>query len=341
MKNQQVLLTGVTGFLGAHTAIQLLNKGYEVIGTLRNRDRIASIKEVIGQHTDHLDKLHFVVADLNDASIWNDLAKGVDFIQHVASPFPATLPKNEDELIVPAKNGTLNILSAAVDNNVKRVVMTSSLAAIAYGRQNKEPNKILTESDWTDISRKSDITPYYKSKTIAEKAAWDFIRQDASSLELVTVCPGAILGPVIERDYGTSAEIVVALMNGSYPALPKIGFDLVDVRSVADLLILAMESPVAAGNRYIAATGYLTLNAVAIILKDHFPGRKIPTAEFPNFITRMLAQFRPELKPVLLEMVRRKTDISKAQRELGWKPIPVKEAVISCANSLLELQIVK
>ncbi|APU98530.1 hypothetical protein BV902_21120 [Sphingobacterium sp. B29] len=237
MKNQQVLLTGVTGFLGAHTAIQLLNKGYEVIGTLRNGDRISSIKEVIVQHT--------------------------------------------------------------------------------------------------------DLTPYYKSKTIAEKAAWNFIQKDASSLELVTVCPGAILGPVIERDHGTSAEIVVALMNGSYTALPKIGFDLVDVRSVADLLILAMESPEATGNRYIAATGYLTLKAVALILKDHFPGRKIPTAEFPNFIRRMLAQFRPELKPVLLEMVRRKTDISKAQRELGWKPIPVKEAVISCANSLLELQIVK
>ncbi|WP_312336704.1 aldehyde reductase [Sphingobacterium sp.] len=341
MKNKQVLLTGVTGFLGAHTAIQLLNKGYEVIGTLRAKDRIPSIREVIGRHTDQLDRLHFAIADLSDASVWRDLAKGMDFIQHVASPFPATLPKNENELILPAKNGTLNILSAAVDNNVKRVVMTSSLAAIAYGRPNKEPNNILTENDWTDISSESDLTPYYKSKTIAEKAAWDFIRQDASPLELVTVCPGAILGPVIERDYGTSAEIVVALMNGSYPALPKIGFDLVDVRSVADLLILAMESPVAAGNRYIAATGYLTLKAVALILKDHFPGRKIPTAEFPNFITRMLAQFRPELKPVLLEMIRRKTDLSKAQKELGWKPISVNEAIISCAKSLLELQIIK
>ncbi|MBB1646700.1 aldehyde reductase [Sphingobacterium sp. UME9] len=341
MKSKQVLLTGVTGFLGSHTAIQLLDKGYEVIGTLRTKDRISSIKGIIGQHTDHLDKLHFAVADLSDPHVWNDLAKGVDFIQHVASPFPARLPKNEDELIIPAKNGVLNILRAAVENNVKRVVMTSSLAAVAYGQQEKDPNKIFTENDWTDISGKGDLTPYYKSKTIAEKVAWDFIGQEAGPLQLVTVCPGAILGPVIEKDYGTSAEIVVALMNCSYPALPKIGFDLVDVRSVADLLILAMESPKAAGNRYIAAAGYSTLKSVARILKENFPERKIPTTEFPNFITRMLAQFRPELKPVLLEMVRRKTDLSKAQKELGWQPIPVTKAIIACAKSLLELQIVK
>ncbi|WP_293946862.1 MULTISPECIES: hypothetical protein [unclassified Sphingobacterium] len=211
--------------------------------------------------------------------------------------------------------------------------MTSSLAAVAYGRSVKDPNKVFTEKDWTDSNSKGDLTPYYKSKAIAEKAAWDFIENNPNSFELVTVCPGAILGPVIEKDYGTSAEIIVVLLSRSYRALPKIGFDIVDVRSVTDLLIRAMEYPQAAGNRYIASSGYLTLKNVAIILKEQFPERKIPTAEFPNFITRMLAQVRPELKPVLLEMVRRKTDISRATNELGWQPIGIREAVIACTES--------
>jgi len=340
MKNRKVLLTGVTGFLGSHTAIQLLNKGYEVIGTVRAKNRIDSIREVIATHTDHNHKLSFVVADLSDKEIWTELTQGVDFVQHVASPFPRELPKHEDELIVPAKNGTLNILNAAAANNVKRVVMTSSLAAIAYGKSKKEFDKVFNESDWTDINTKKDITPYLKSKTIAEKAAWDFIHNNPSDLELVTVCPGAILGPVMEKDFGTSANIVISLLNGSYPALPKIGFDVVDVRSVADLLIRAMEMPKAAGNRYIAASEYLTMKEVSGILKEHYPKRKIPSAEFPNFVTRVIAMFRPELKPVLLEMKRRKTDLSKAINELQWQPIPARDAVVACAESVLEHKIV-
>ncbi|MEO6633624.1 MAG: NAD-dependent epimerase/dehydratase family protein, partial [Mucilaginibacter sp.] len=285
-------------------------------------------------------KLSFAVADLSDKGIWSELTQDVDFVQHVASPFPRELPKHEDELIVPAKNGTLNILNAAAANNVKRVVVTSSLAAVAYGKSTEELNQIFNENDWTDINRKKDITPYLKSKTIAEKAAWDFIRSNPSNLELVTVCPGAILGPVIEQDFGTSANIVISLLNGSYPAIPKIGFDVVDVRSVADLLIRAMEMPKAAGNRYIAASEYLTMKDVSGILKEHYPERKIPTAEFPNFVTKVIAMFRPELKPVLLEMVRRKTDLSKAINELQWHPLSAREAVVACAESVFAKKIV-
>ncbi len=341
MESRKVLITGVTGFLGAHTAIKLLNEGYEVIGTLRSKDRIPSMRKTIQENTIHHERLSFEVADLNDGEIWYQLTDGVDYIQHVASPFPATLPKNEEDLILPAKNGTLQILKAAKYNKVQRVVMTSSLSAIAYGQNGIDKNKVFNESDWTDISSGKDITPYYKSKTIAERAAWDFIKSTNSDLELVTVCPGAILGPVLENDYGTSANIVVSLMNGSYPALPKIGFDLVDVRSVADLLMKAMTAPAAAGNRYIAASEYMTLKEVALILKDHYPGRKVPLAQFPDFITKLIANFRPELKPVLLEMKRRKTDLTKARRELGWRPIPAKDAVIACAESVLKHQIVK
>ncbi|RBQ11535.1 SDR family oxidoreductase [Pedobacter miscanthi] len=341
MNNKKVLLTGVTGFLGSHAAIQLLNKGYEVRGTLRDKGRIDAIREVIAAHTGQINKLEFAVAELSDGGAWKELTQGIDFIQHTASPFPRELPRDENDLILPAKNGTLNILEAAAANQVKRIVMTSSLSAIAYGRANREDGKVFNENDWTDVNSKKDITPYYKSKTIAEKAAWDFIRNSETDLELVTVCPGAILGPVIEQDFGNSANIVVSLLNGSFPALPKIGFDLVDVRSVADLLIKAMEIPEAAGNRYIAASGYLSLKEVAGILKAHFPERKIPSAELPDFVTRILALFRPELKPVLLEMVRRKIDVNKAVRTLNWKPLDVKEAVIACAESILAHKIVK
>lgn len=340
MENKKVLLTGITGFLGSHTAIQLLNKGYLVTGTVRSADKINAIRNVIAAHTSHIDHLTIEVASLNDAQVWDRLTRDMDYVQHVASPIPRALPKHEDELIIPAQQGTLNVLRAASANGVKRVVLTSSLSAIAYGRPEIDPEKVFTEADWTDINSKKDLTPYYKSKTIAEKTAWDFIKSVHTDLELVTVCPGIILGPVLEEDFGTSANLIVSLMNGSFPALPKIGFDVVDVRSVADLLIKAMEAPQAAGNRYLCASSYLTLKDIALIVKQHFPERKIPTAELPNFMARILALFQPALKPVLLELVKRKTNLNKAKKELKWEPLPAKDAVIACAESILEHKIV-
>lgn len=340
MDNKRVLLTGVTGFLGSHTAIQLLNKGYEVVGTLRNKDRVNSIKEVIGKHTVNINKLTFEEADLSNSGIWFELTKNIDYIQHIASPFPTELPEHEDELIIPAKQGTLNILKAAAKNNVKRVIMVSSLGSIAYGKTKKELDKVLNENDWTDITNLKDTTPYYRSKTIAEKAAWDFIKQEKSGLELTTVCPGAILGPVIDTDFGTSANMVISLLNSSLPALPKIEFDIVDVRSVADLLIRAMEMPQAVGNRYIAASEHLTYKDMAKILKQQYPDRKIPSIELSNFITKLFAIFQPLLRPVLLENVKRKTDLSKANKQLQWQPLSSKEAILACSESVLENKIV-
>jgi len=340
MNNNKVLITGVTGFLGSHTAVQLLNKGYQVIGTVRDKKRIDSIKEVIGMHTQYLHNITFAVAELTDPDVWKELTQDLDFVQHIASPFPRELPKSDDELIIPAKNGALNVLKAAAANNVKRVVLTSALAAIAYGRSSADLHNVFDENDWTDVHSKKDITPYYKSKTIAERAAWDFIRDSQSNLELVTVCPGAILGPVIEKDFGTSANIVISLLNRSFPVIPKIGFELVDVRSVSDLLIKAMEIPHAAGNRYIASSDYLTLKNVADILQANYPERKIPSTEIPNFLTRIIAIFQPILKPVLLEIVKRNIDLGKARRELQWVPINPKDSVIACAESIFAQKIV-
>ena len=340
MNNKRVLLTGVTGFLGSHTAIQLLNKGYKVVGTLRSKDRIDSIREVIGKQTSNINNLNFVEADLNNSDIWLELTRDIDYIQHIASPFPRTMPKSENELIIPAKNGILNILKAAKTNHIKRVVMVSALGAITYGKTKKELNTTFSENDWTDVSNYKDTTPYYRSKTIAEKVAWDFIKEEKSDLELTTICPGAILGPVIDTDFGNSANIIISLLNGSLPALPKIEFDIVDVRSVADLLIKAMEMPQAANNRYIASSGHFNYKEIAQILKKEYPDRKIPCIELPDFVTKIFSVFQPLLKPVLLENVKRKIDTSKATKELNWQPLSSKEAIISCAKSILENKIV-
>lgn len=340
MSNKKVLLTGVTGFLGSHTTIQLLNKGFNVIGTLRSKDRISSIRETIGKYSPNINNLTFAEADLSVEEIWLDLTKDVDYVLHIASPFPRELPKHENDLIEPAKRGTLNILKAATANSVKRVVMVSALGAITYGKTKEELSGVFDEEDWTDESNLKDTTAYYRSKTIAEKAAWDYLDEKESKLEFTTICPAAILGPIIDNDYGTSANIIIGLLNGSLPALPKIEFDIVDVRSVADLLVKAMEMSQAANNRYIASAGHYNYKEIAQILKQEYPERTIPTFVLPDFITKIFSIFQPLLKPVLLENVKRKIDSSKAGIELHWQPLSAKEAILSCAQSVLENKIV-
>lgn len=336
-----VLLTGVTGFLGSHLAIQLLNKGYHVTGTMRSLERADSIKSIISNHTDNLSNLSLAEANLMEEQKWLEVTKGMDYVQHVASPFPRELPKHEEDLIVPAKQGTLNVLKAAAQNGVKRVVLTSSSGAIVYGRERSERSGTYTEEDWTNVQNKKDSTPYFRSKTIAEHAAWDFIMQDSSGMELTTICPGAILGPVLENDFGTSANIVIKTMDGSTPAIPKIGFDMVDVRSVADLHISAMENPEAAGERFIGSSGFLSFKDVADILREKYPEKKIPKSSLPNFMVRLISNIEKSLKPILIDLgVERRVDHSKAVKLLKWQPIPVKDAVLSCAESVVRLNLV-
>ena len=342
MMKQKVLLTGISGFLGSHTAIQLLDKGYLVTGTLRNLERADHIRQVIAAHTKNIANLNFAEAELSDEKIWHPLTSGMDYVQHIASPFPRELPKHEDELILPAKNGVLNILKAASANNVKRVVVTSSSGAVLYGKEKGHESGTFDERVWTDTKNLRDTTPYLRSKTIAEKAAWEFIGNDKSGLELVTLLPGAILGPVLEDDFGTSANIVLKMLDGSVPALPNIGFDVVDVRSVAEMLIRCMEMPEAANERFISSAGYVSFKEVAAILREKYPNRKIPKITLPDFLTRVFALFEKTLRPILLDLGKvRKADSSKARKILHWQPIDKKQAVLSCAESLIALGLVK
>jgi len=342
MNKKEVLLTGVTGFLGSHTAIELLNGGYKVTGTLRDMKRANAIKAVISEHTHNIENLDFIEADLLNKEVWIKACSGKDYVIHVASPFPRELPKNEDELIIPAKEGTLNVLNAAKINQVKRVIVVSSISTVVYGKKIDELSNVFSEKDWTDETNLKDTAPYFRSKTIAEKAAWDFVQKDPQGMELVTVLPGAMLGPVLEDDFGTSANIIIKILSGAMPAIPKIGFEIIDVRSVAQLLISTLENPLAAGNRYIASAGHMSMKEVAMVLKKHFPSRRIKTANLPNVMAKIFAVFEPALKPVLLDLgLRRKVDASKAKKQLGWKTYSMEESILSCAKSVIELGIVK
>lgn len=287
------------------------------------------------------ENLTFAKADLMSDDGWSEAAKGCDYLLHVASPFPPAVPKHEDELIIPAREGTLRALKAAKAAGVKRAVVTSSFAAIGYGRAGN-PSKPFSEEDWTDPAG-SDVRAYVKSKTIAEKAAWDFAHREG--LELAVVNPVAVLGPVLGKDYSTSIEIVKKLMDGSFPGCPKIGFSIVDVRDVADLHIRAMRDPAAAGQRFLATNEqFCWMSDVAKILKARMgdAARRVPTRTLPNWLVRIVARFDPVVGQIIPELGRvRPATGEKACRMLGWTRHSTEDAIVATADSLIALGLLK
>jgi dihydroflavonol-4-reductase len=337
IKKEKVLVTGISGFVGSHVAIQLLDKGYQVIGTLRSMQRAGSINEIIGQNTRNIENLSFEEADLMDEKVWLKITEGVDYVMHVASPFPTFVPEDENEIIKPAFEGTLNVLKGAHANGVKKVVLTSSIAAIVYGKDPDKRNGTFNESYWTNPENKLDSTPYIRSKALAEKAAWEFANKNG--LKLSAICPGGILGPVLEEDISTSVNLVSKMLDGQVPGLPKIGIEIIDVRSVADLHIRAMESPHADGERFACTAGFLMFKDIADILKEHYPDRKIPQIVLPNFLVRLFSFIDKSVRQILLDLgIKRQVDCSKAEKLLGWSPLTPKEAVISCAETYIRFK---
>lgn len=327
----KLLITGASGFIAGHCILEMLNHGYEVRGTLRDPARGDSIKTILDKHTEHIDALEFTAADLMDEQSWVDAAQGCDGILHVASPVPVVQPKDENEVITPARAGTLNVLKAAKANGIKRVVLTSSTAAVMSGNRD---SGTFTENDWTDLAR-TDLSPYIKSKTIAEQAAWDFVKENDGP-ELATVNPALVLGPALEADYGSSLEALYLLMSGAYPILPNLGFELVDVRDVASLHRLAYERPEAAGNRYLCANGFRWFVDIAKIVKAEYPDKKIPTSVMPNFVARIAGIFLKEIQQFIPDLGRVKSVDNSAARGLGWEPRDVEIAIKDGARSLVE-----
>lgn len=234
----RILVTGGSGFIGSYALLQLLKEGYEVRTTVRNLKREEKVRALLRTAgTEAGERVAFVAADLDEDDGWRDAVRGCEYVLHIASPFPAAMPKHEDELIVPAKQGALRVLRAARDESVKRVVMTSSFAAVGYGHEPRaEP---FDETSWTNLEGRA-VTPYVKSKTLAERAAWDFVDTEGRGLQLSVVNPVGVFGPVLGPDYSTSIILVQRLLDGAVLGCPKVSYGVVDVRDVVDLHVRAM-----------------------------------------------------------------------------------------------------
>ena len=339
-KKSTVLVTGASGFIGSRCVLALLKKGYSVRATVRSESRIEQLQALIKAHYPDNADMEYVTATLDSDTGWDNAVTGCESVLHLASPLPVKQPKNPNELIQPARDGALRVIAAATRGRVKRVVMTSSTAAV-NGSRSTNKDYIYSEKDWTDLNDKT-LTPYNQSKTIAEKAAWEFVNKE-KSIELTTICPSLVCGPALEAKVNSSLEVVTRLMDGSFPLIPPIGFGFVDVRDVADLHILAMESPQAAGNRFIAASGFMWLHEIAATLRNNFgeEAKKVATRKAPAWFVRLLAILDPAINTIVPDLNQyRRVSNEKSKKELGLKPRTPEEAVISTAKSLLAYELI-
>ena len=333
----KVLITGATGFIASHTILALINKGYEVRGTARSASKAEQLNATLSAYAGKPVQIELVSADLTKDDGWAEAMDGVTYLQHLASPIPSNLPKDPNDLIIPAKEGALRALKAAKAAGVKRAVMTSSMASIAYGWGESRP-AILDESHWSNPDNIKDNTAYTRSKTIAEKAAWDYIQGDGAGLELATINPVAVLGPAMSGDVSASLELVTQPMLNKVPAFPKLTFGIVDVRDVALAHVAAMEKPEAAGQRFLVGDKILSFTQIGDILREAYPDRKLPKGELPSWLVRLLTLVNPTLKQIVPELEKERSfSNEKSKRVLGLDYIPAKEAVLASTNSLIDL----
>ena len=316
-KDKQVLVTGGTGFIGIHTILQLLQKGYTVKTTVRSLNRKDYVLETLkSAGIESFENLSFIEADLTKDHNWKEAVEGCDYVLHVASPFPLAEPEDENELIIPAKEGALRVLKAARDAGVKRVVLTSSFAAVGYSIEQK--NHIFTEEDWTDADLVDHA--YIKSKTLAEKAAWDFIKNEGNGLELSVVNPVGVFGPALGNDYSSSVLIVKNVLDGTIRENIFTVFGIVDVRDVADLHIKAMTDPAAKGERFLATVdGVMSVYDIVKLIKEKRSEAAGKVADF---------------SPIDESYYTMSISNEKARKVLGWKPRTKEEAILATVDSL-------
>ncbi|UFS59414.1 SDR family oxidoreductase [Subtercola endophyticus] len=349
MPGERVLVTGGTGFIAARCIVQLLEAGYRVRTTVRDASRepavraLAAAADVTGAAAG-ADRLEIVEAHLLSNSGWPEAVADCRYVLHVASPFPLTSPTNENDLVVPARQGALRVLRASRDAGVERVVLTSSFAAVGYGRA--DPGRPYTEDDWSDLSATStgEVTPYMKSKTLAERAAWAFMSKEGGALELAVVNPVAVFGPLLGPKLSSSVALVLSLLRGDVPAVPHMFTSAVDVRDVADLHLRAMTHPDARGERFLAVTGSpLSYLQLAHLLRSRLgeTASRVPKRQLPDWMVSLMAPFTPQLEEIrpLLGLSKPASN-AKAKRMLGWAPRPNIEAILASAESLVELGLV-
>ncbi len=333
-----VLVTGGTGFLGGWCVVEALRQGHRVRATVRDLARESGLRAAVARQIDAGERLEVVSADLTSEEAWPHAVAGCQYVLHVASPFPAKQPKDPDELIVPARDGTLRVLGASLDAGAERIVMTSSVAAVRNARGGAlHGERELTEDDWSDPNG-PDMNAYSCSKVIAERAAWELVRERDAEQRLVTIQPGAIVGPVLGPDRSYSLQAIARLLGGEMPGLPKLGFAYSDVRDVAALHVAAASAPDAGGQRLIAAGEFLWFSDVARILRERLgaDATKVPTRRVPNFVVRAMAMVDPEVRSIAHELGwELRFSVENARRRVGWEPRPVEETIVDCARSLL------
>ena len=334
----KVFVSGGSGYIAGFLIRQLIAEGWTVHTSIRDLGKEAAVRASLAVDDS---KLKFFAADLTSDAGWAEAMAGCSHVAHVASPLPSNAPKSDDELIVPARDGALRALKAAKAAGVKRFVMTSSMAAIAYGHGRSK--SVFTEADWTDPTS-PDAYAYVRSKTIAERAARDWVAAEGGDMEFVTVNPSLVLGPLQSGDFSTSLEAIKKLLEGSMPGLPNFGFGIVDVRDVADMHVRCLTMPDMAGERFICSGPFLMMADVAAILRDGLgtQGRKVPRRKLPDWVMRLVGRFDPVVRQVLGELGNvRDTDISHARTKLGWNPRPPEESILDTARDMIRLGIVK
>ncbi len=336
MSKGLVLVTGASGYIAGFIIQQLRADGWTVRGTIRDLAKADAVRKTLGAPD-----LELVAVNLTSDAGWAEAMKGVDYLQHIASPIPDKEPKDDQELIRPAREGAIRALAAARAAGVKRVVMTSSMAAIAYGMTGDR--QVFTEKDWTNPDH-PDTYAYIRSKTHAERAAREWIAANGGGMEFVTINPAAVLGPVLGSDFSTSLEVVKKLLDGALPGLPRLGFGVVDVRDVADIHIRAMTAPNMNGERFLAGGRFMWMKEIAEVLKFRLgaQAKKVPTRGLPDWLLKLSATFDPTVRMVVPELGKERiVDSSHAKAVLGWQTRPEEETIVDCAKSLIGAGLVK
>ena len=331
-----VLVTGGSGFIAGHVIRLLLAAGWQVHTTLRSLAREAELRQCLAEDGP---RLRCFAADLCADAGWAEAVAGCRHVLHLASPLPAGMPRHADELVVPARDGTLRVLQAARAAGVQRFVMTSSTAAIAYGRGRGVHH--FTEADWTP-DHYPGITPYIQSKTLAERAARAWVAAHAGTgdeaMSFCTLNPSVVLGPVGGADFSASVLIIQRLLQGRLPACPDVGFGIVDVRDLAELHLRALQAPGLAGERFIASGPFTKLREVAAVLKGELgaDARRVSTRALPDWLVHAAAPFSPLARAVAGELgAERHHSAEHTRQRLGWQTRPVAESIVDTARSLL------
>jgi nucleoside-diphosphate-sugar epimerase len=336
MISQRVLVTGGSGFIAGHCILQLLEQGHLVRATIRSLANETTVRGALQKAgMIHSDRLNFVAADLLRNDGWEEAVAGVESVLHVASPVQPGRVANEEALILPAREGTLRVLRAARNAGVSRVVLTSAFHAVSWGHPHGD--HVFTEADWTVIDGPG-VDAYGRSKTLAERAAWDFVAAEGGGLELTTMLPVAVMGPVIGEGVSGANHIVQRMLGGAMPVVPNLFIPVVDVRDVASAHVMAMTNPAAAGERFLLSNGRsLSLKEIGAVIRDALgnAAKRVPTRALPDVVVRIAARFNAEMRPFVSDLgYAKNTSNEKARQVLGWAPREPRDAIVAAAMSL-------